>query len=185
MASETTANTSTSGPAAGAAAPAQRYRIRAGGLGDISAAVGIYAAAFDKDQVLDILFPARRQHPECVTTYLHRNFRNRYWTPNYRLTVLVGEADGQVAGFTWWKLPNSALSVWDRWLSPCKSTCHSSPPKKRKEKNFPILQTCIFIPFKPIFHLPSPIFILPFFIFFLFLFLFLFLLLLLLHHHLF
>lgn len=96
----------------------QLYSIRPGRRSDIPYARDLYLASFHGDMLLDILFPTRHDHPGSFAAHLHRLFVERWWTPNYDLAVCVDGNDRPV-GFTWWKRPNSQLSFYERWLSPC------------------------------------------------------------------
>jgi hypothetical protein len=96
----------------------QMYSIRPGRRSDVLYARDLYLPAFNGDMLLDIMFPTRHDHPASFSAHLLRLFVERWWTPNYDLTVCVDENDRPV-GFTWWKRPNSQLSFYERWLSPC------------------------------------------------------------------
>lgn len=100
----------------------QPYRLRPGYPSDVPHIVDIFLIAFGPDRLLDFVYPNRRENPEEVTAYMRRLFQTRWWTPNYDLQVVVGAADGIPVGFTWWKRPNSQLSFYESWISPCTST---------------------------------------------------------------
>lgn len=102
-------------------ATTQPYRIRPGTLSDIPRAVQVYQAAFDHDRLFDFLFPNRHEHPEALCAHATRLFQSRWWTPNFDFYILAGVDDNQPAGLTWWKRPDSQLSFYERWVSPCKS----------------------------------------------------------------
>ncbi|KAH7184970.1 acyl-CoA N-acyltransferase [Fusarium flagelliforme] len=94
------------------------YRVRPGLYSDVSEVVKVWNAAFAKDQLMDILFPGRQTHPELLLAQITRLFYSRYWTPNYDLHVLVSTTDDKPVGLTWWKRPDSQLSIYERWISP-------------------------------------------------------------------
>lgn len=95
------------------------YHFRPGTTADIPAITNLYLATFSHDRLLEIMFPTRRQHPAAVKTFLDRHFQRRWWTPRWRLTVLVDETLGVPVGFTWWLTPASEVTFWQKWLSPC------------------------------------------------------------------
>jgi hypothetical protein len=66
------------------------------------------------------LFPKRHQYPKQVESFLHRHFLRRMWTNGWELTVVVDETLGVPVGFMWWLKPAAQLSVWERWISPCR-----------------------------------------------------------------
>lgn len=107
----------------------QPYRIRPGFLSDVPHAVDIYMVSFANEGLIDILFPNRHTRPEALIAYVSRLFHSRWWSPNYDMHVLVGDADGRPVGFTWWKRPNSQLSFCERWISPCRWT--AAKPKAK------------------------------------------------------
>lgn len=103
-----------------------QYYLRPGRRSDLTPATHIYQAAFDPDMLPDILFPSRHEHPQDFLAFLSRLFDDRYWSPQWILTVICGSSgsgdgggDDAPVGFTWWKRPLSELSIWERWLSPC------------------------------------------------------------------
>lgn len=102
------------------------YHIRPGGLLDVPRITDLYMSSFANDQILDIVCPNRHEHPQSLKTYVYRRWVERWWTPNYNLTVLADNATGTVVGFTWWKRPTSELSFYERWISPCR--CLSIAP---------------------------------------------------------
>lgn len=109
------------------------FRTRPGRLADVPSIARLYALGFDKDSLLDVLFPLRRNHhPDDVRTFAHRMFLDRAWNPLYVLsiaeTVPSAEGEPQAVGFTWWRRPESELSFYERWVSPCKSPI--STPRK-------------------------------------------------------
>ena len=99
------------------------YRIRPGTLSDIHAAAGLYAQSFDKESLLDYMFPERHTDTGPFFRWLVHRFRMRYWTPGYVLTIAeaVDDTDGpRPVGFSWWHLPQESLSFRERWLTPGK-----------------------------------------------------------------
>jgi hypothetical protein len=93
------------------------FRLRQGRYADVSQTAVIYVDAFRNEQLIEILFPGHHAHPKDLTRAIQRFFQTRYWTPGYRLTVLVDDTN-RALGFTWWRHPVNSLSLWDRWLSP-------------------------------------------------------------------
>ncbi|KEY68978.1 hypothetical protein S7711_04641 [Stachybotrys chartarum IBT 7711] len=98
-------------------APSSAYRLRAGRASDTYPATLVWAAAFDHDTLLDVLFPQRRSQPENVLNYVHRLFQMRYWSIDYTMEVLADEQD-KIVGLTWWRAPADAISFYKKWLSP-------------------------------------------------------------------
>lgn len=98
------------------------YRVRPGLYSDVSEVVKVWNAAFAKEQLMDILFPGRQTHPELLLAQITRLFYSRYWTPNYDFHVLASTTDDKPLGLTWWKRPDSQLSFYERWISPCMYT---------------------------------------------------------------
>ncbi|KAI1060067.1 hypothetical protein LB507_011442 [Fusarium sp. FIESC RH6] len=92
------------------------HRIRPGGLSDVSVATRLYLQSFDKEALLDYMFPDRRTDPAPFQKWVDRRFWIRYWTSGYVLTML-DDAKGKPVAFTWWHIPDESLSFADRWLS--------------------------------------------------------------------
>ncbi|KAF4125783.1 Ribosomal protein S18 acetylase RimI [Geosmithia morbida] len=107
----------------------QTYHVRPGRLSDIPKLMPIFTTTIARDQLFTILFPLKNSHgdsgPEvdidAMKTYMNRVFALRYWSPNFRLSVAFSVDDVECAtplAFSWWKLPDSQLSLYERWLSP-------------------------------------------------------------------
>lgn len=99
------------------------HRIRPGTLFDVHVAAGLYLQSFNKEALLDYMFPGRHDDPYTFEEWVARRFRLRYWTPGYVLTML-DDAKGETVAFTWWHIPDESLSFTDRWLSPRMSPCY-------------------------------------------------------------
>ncbi|KAI9167672.1 hypothetical protein HJFPF1_03806 [Paramyrothecium foliicola] len=93
------------------------YRLRPGRFSDVAAATRLYAAAFRNDSLLNVLFPNHRQFPDDFKLHIHRLFEQRYWTPEFLLTMVVDET-GHAVGCSWWRRPQDEFSVFWQWLSP-------------------------------------------------------------------
>ncbi|KAH6899999.1 hypothetical protein B0T10DRAFT_469360 [Thelonectria olida] len=123
------------------------YHLRPGTWSDVPASAVLYMKSFDKEPLLDYMFPGRQTNPQAFHTWITRRFRLRYWTPGYFLTMVVAYDDdeeeehddekdhlsriddrqgkpqkknrqGRPVGFTWWHRPAESLSFYQRWLSP-------------------------------------------------------------------
>jgi hypothetical protein len=125
------------------------YHLRPGTWSDVPASAVLYMKSFDKEPLLDYMFPSRQTNPQFFHTWITRRFRLRYWTPGYFLTMVVAydeedenddeehlseidghdeklqkkekkrKRQGRPVGFTWWHRPAESLSFYERWLSPC------------------------------------------------------------------
>ncbi|KAK7393891.1 hypothetical protein QQX98_013325 [Neonectria punicea] len=124
------------------------YRLLPGTWSDIAAASDLYVQSFDKEPLLDHMFPTRHTDPEPFHTWIVRRFRLRYWASGYVLTMAFeyeeaededgidegssGDGDevakekdnrqvqgrGRAVGFTWWHRPTVSLTFNERWLTP-------------------------------------------------------------------
>ncbi|KAH6985830.1 hypothetical protein BKA56DRAFT_297323 [Ilyonectria sp. MPI-CAGE-AT-0026] len=125
---------------------APTYHLRPGTFSDIPAVSNLYVQGFDKEPLLDYMFPGRRVNRAPFDTWILRRFRLRYWTSGYFLTIVFacdedededgidgdddakekGEIEksrqrqekGRPVGFTWWHRPAESLPFRERWLSP-------------------------------------------------------------------
>ena len=107
----------------------QLYSLRAGRLADVSTVASLYTSAFAHDRITDIMFPSHRTHPRDYHETVRRLIQTRAWMPEYSLTVLVDRASSSSSsssssstpvGFALWRRPESEVSFYERWLSPCK-----------------------------------------------------------------
>ncbi|KAI5462539.1 hypothetical protein BGZ63DRAFT_403756 [Mariannaea sp. PMI_226] len=73
--------------------PSQNYRLRPGTWSDLPVASDLYMASFDKEPLLDYMFPGRRANSEPFRIWIMRRFRMRYWTQGYFLTVVDESLD--------------------------------------------------------------------------------------------
>lgn len=96
------------------------HHIRPGTTADLTVATDLYMQSFDKETLLDFMFPSRHTDSTPFREWVTRRFRMRYWTPGYVLTML-DDARGRTVGFTWWHIPDDSLSFRERWLSVRKS----------------------------------------------------------------
>ncbi|KAH7148769.1 acyl-CoA N-acyltransferase [Dactylonectria macrodidyma] len=96
---------------------APTYHLRPGTYSDIPAASSLYIQSFDKEPLLDYMFPGRHDDRAPFDTWILRRFRLRYWTSGYFLTM-VFSGRGRAVGFTWWHRPLVSLSFRERWLTP-------------------------------------------------------------------
>ncbi|KAM0219601.1 hypothetical protein ACHAPA_003388 [Fusarium lateritium] len=92
------------------------HRIRPGTTADITAAMNLYMQSFDKEKLLDFMFPGRHTDSTPFRMWIARRFLLRYWTPGYVLTML-DDPKGRPVAFTWWHIPDESLSFRQRWLS--------------------------------------------------------------------
>ncbi|KAI6768313.1 hypothetical protein HG530_006322 [Fusarium avenaceum] len=92
------------------------HRIRPGTTADITAATNLYMQSFDKEKLLDFMFPGRHTDSTPFRMWIARRFLLRYWTPGYVLTML-DDPKGRPVAFTWWHIPDESLSFRQRWLS--------------------------------------------------------------------
>jgi hypothetical protein len=92
------------------------HRIRPGTTADITAATNLYMQSFDKEKLLDFMFPSRHTDSTPFRMWIARRFLLRYWTPGYVLTML-DDPKGRPVAFTWWHIPDESLSLRQRWLS--------------------------------------------------------------------
>ncbi|SPJ75133.1 uncharacterized protein FTOL_04864 [Fusarium torulosum] len=92
------------------------HRIRPGTTADITAATNLYMQSFDKEKLLDFMFPNRHTDSTPFRMWIARRFLLRYWTPGYVLTML-DDPKGRPVAFTWWHIPDESLSFRQRWLS--------------------------------------------------------------------
>ncbi|KAM0252885.1 hypothetical protein ACHAP5_000748 [Fusarium lateritium] len=92
------------------------HRIRPGTTADITAAMNLYMQSFDKEKLLDFMFPGRHTDSTPFRMWISRRFLLRYWTPGYVLTML-DDPKGRPVAFTWWHIPDESLSFRQRWLS--------------------------------------------------------------------
>jgi hypothetical protein len=115
------------------------HRIRPGTSADLTVATDVYMQSFDKETLLDFMFPSRHTDSTPFREWVTRRFRLRYWTPGYVLTML-DDAKGRTVAFTWWHITDDSLSFRERWLSFRKSlhsvsanyrTIHSNPAKTK------------------------------------------------------
>ncbi|KAG5665981.1 hypothetical protein KAF25_010106 [Fusarium avenaceum] len=104
------------------------HRIRPGTTADITAATNLYMQSFDKEKLLDFMFPGRHTDSTPFRMWIARRFLLRYWTPGYVLTML-DDPKGRPVAFTWWHIPDESLSFRQRWLSlrtsPYQTTVYS------------------------------------------------------------
>lgn len=116
----TTLRATTGGPSA------STYTLRPGRDADVAAIADVYYAAFADhrpgalpDNLMDVLFgPSFRAHPSDTKALLAHIIAPRLWSVQYRLSVLVDDASGQVIGFVCFKRPLTEVSFYERWLSP-------------------------------------------------------------------
>lgn len=92
------------------------HHIRPGTTADLTVATDLYMQSFDKETLLDFMFPSRHTDSTPFRKWVTRRFRMRYWTPGYILTML-DDARGRTVAFTWWHIPDNSLSFRERWLS--------------------------------------------------------------------
>ncbi|KAF4344685.1 puromycin n-acetyltransferase [Fusarium beomiforme] len=92
------------------------HRIRPGTSADLTATTDLYMQSFDRETLLDFMFPSRHTDSNPFREWVTRRFRMRYWTPGYVLTML-NDAKGRTVAFTWWHKPHDSLSFRERWLS--------------------------------------------------------------------
>ncbi|KAF5673308.1 puromycin n-acetyltransferase [Fusarium heterosporum] len=92
------------------------HRIRPGTTADITMATELYMQSFEKEKLLDFMFPARHTDSTPFRMWVARRFLVRYWTPGYKLTML-DDHQGTSVAFTWWHVPDDSLSFRERWLS--------------------------------------------------------------------
>ncbi|KAH7149529.1 hypothetical protein B0J13DRAFT_663284 [Dactylonectria estremocensis] len=122
---------------------APTFHLSPGTFADIPAASNLYIQSFDKEPLLDYMFPGRHDDRAPFDTWILRRFRLRFWTKGYFLTmVFAGDEDdaedwideddaaedkrelaqkpgrGRPVGFTWWHRPLESLSFQERWLTP-------------------------------------------------------------------
>ncbi|CAF3445812.1 hypothetical protein SNK03_003289 [Fusarium graminearum] len=92
------------------------HRIRPGTLSDVNVATDLYLQSFNKETLLDYMFPGRHEDPAPLQKWVARRFRLRYWAAGYVLTML-DDAKGEPVAFSWWHIPDESVSFTDRWLS--------------------------------------------------------------------
>jgi hypothetical protein len=102
------------------------HRIRPGTLSDVNAATNLYLQGFNKEALLDYMFPDRHQDPAPLQKWIARRFLLRYWSSGYVLTML-DDAKGEPVAFSWWHIPDESVSFTDRWLSLRMSPCYLLP----------------------------------------------------------